>query len=459
VTEPASELPARFGSFYLFDRIGSGGMAEIYLSKTFTALGTDRLCVIKRILPQLNADASFCEMLVHEAKLCSHLSHANVVQTYDLGQFDGQYYIAMEYVEGFDLNQLLGLLSRAKLALPLQFALYIVIEALRGLNYAHRLPAPDGKPLGIIHRDVSPTNVLISTDGDVKLCDFGIAKAALGDMGKQHLDEYHLKGKFAYMAPEHVAGEEIDRRADLFAAAILLWELLSGRRLYKTKNEDETLRRAREAEIQPLVDRGFPVFEQLESLVNKALARDPDDRFQSGQEFIAALEDYMHTAGLIVSQLKLAEFLMDNFGEDLTRQRRERELNLGASIERLSESEPARESRPAVDDVQRRREADITASLLLPDEEDEDDGRPSTIPPDAPPKVIAESADPPEDQSSNGINQNDLVDPAEARSAKADEPAPPPAAEQQPRSPGKTAAWIILVTAIAAAACLIYFYD
>jgi serine/threonine-protein kinase len=446
VTEPAPELPARFGSFYLFDLIGSGGMAEIFLSKTFTSLGTERLCVIKRILPQLNADASFCEMLIHEAKLCSHLSHANAVQTFDLGQFDGQYYIAMEYVEGFDLNQLLGLLARAKLALPLQFALYILVEALRGLHYAHRLTAPDGKPLGIIHRDVSPTNVLISTDGDVKLCDFGIAKAALGDMDRRHLDEYHLKGKFAYMAPEHVAGEEIDRRADLFAAGILLWELLSGRRLYKTKDEDETLRRAREAEIQPLVDRGFPEFARLEAIVTKALDRNPEDRFQSGQEFIDALEDYMHAAGLIVSQLKLAEFLRDNFGEDLERQRRERERNLAASIERLSEPEPKRESSPGIDEAQRRREADITASLLLPDI-DEDEGRTSTIPPDAPPRVITqEEPEEPEPRAEELPEEPSVAPPA-------------PSGEQPQRSPGLVAAWIVLVAAIATAIGLIYFVD
>lgn len=438
MTETTTELPARFGSFYLFDLIGTGGMAEIYLSKTFTALGTDRLCVIKRILPQLNADLSFCEMLIHEAKLCSHLSHANVVQTFDLGQFDGQYYIAMEYVEGFDLNQLLGLLSRARIALPLQFALYIVVEVLRGLHYAHRLTGPEGKPLGIIHRDVSPTNVLISTDGDVKLCDFGIAKAALGDMDKRHLDEYHLKGKFAYMAPEHVAGEPIDQRADLFAAGILLWELLSGRRLYKTKDEDETLQRAREAEFQPLVDRGFPKFAQLEAVVERALTRDPKGRFQSGQEFIDALEDYMHRAGLIVSQLKLAEFLMENFGEDLTRQRRERERHLGASIERLSGASPRRDSRPGIDEAQRQREDDITASLLLPDYDEEEDeaGRSLSEPP--PP---AEAATEPEPRPVS-------------------EPAPHPApAKRAPeaRNPGLLAAWLILVGAIAVAAALIYF--
>jgi len=330
VTEGTQDqLPVRFGSYYLFDLIGKGGMAEIFLAKTFTSLGTERLCVIKRILPDLNADVTFCEMLIQEAKLCARLSHANVVQTYELGQIQGQYYIAMEYVEGVDLNRLLGLLSRAQIALPLQFALYIINEALRGLDYAHRLEGADGRPLRIIHRDVSPTNVLISTDGDVKLCDFGIAKVALDDVGgDRRMDEYHLKGKVAYMAPEHVGGKKIDRRADLFAAGILLWELLSGRRLYKTKDEDETLRRAKAADIPPLVDRGFPEYGMLAAMVDKALSRDPEQRFQTGLEFIRAIDDYMHAAGQIVSQLRFSNFLMDNFGESLMMQRRERERQL-----------------------------------------------------------------------------------------------------------------------------------
>lgn len=337
------QLPARFGSYYLFDLIGKGGMAEIFLAKTFTGLGTERLCVIKRILPHLNADTNFCEMLIQEAKLCARLSHANVVQTQELGQIEDNYYIAMEYVEGVDLNRLLGLLSRARIALPLQFALYILIEALRGLDYAHRLKDATGQELGIIHRDVSPTNVLISTEGEVKLCDFGIAKVALDDVGAEHhLDEYHLKGKVAYMAPEHVAGDKIDRRADLFAAGILLWELLSGRRLYKTKDEDETLRRAKAAKIPPLVDRGFPEYEMLAAVVHKALSKDPDQRFQTGQEFIQALEDYMHAAGQIVSQLRFSNFLMDNFGENLLQQRRERERSLAdlISFQKKDKGEP-----------------------------------------------------------------------------------------------------------------------
>jgi eukaryotic-like serine/threonine-protein kinase len=358
VIENPEQLPAQFGPYWLYELIGKGGMAEIFLAKTFTALGTERQCVIKRILPQLNADVAFCEMLIKEAKLCARLSHANIVQTHELGQIDGQFYIAMEYVEGVDLNRLLGLLSRLGTALPLQFALYIIVEALRGLDYAHRLSDSAGTPLGIIHRDVSPTNVLISTEGEVKLCDFGIAKVAFDEPdGEQRMDAYHLKGKVAYMAPEHVAGEPIDRRADLFAAGILLWELLQGRRLYKSKDEDETLRRAKAAEIPPLEDRGFKNREMLEAVAMKALARAPGDRFQTGGEFMRALEDYMHATQATVSQLKFADFLMENFGESLMQQRRERGRHLQELMRLRGEDEEARMSRVR---------ADITSSLTRP---------------------------------------------------------------------------------------------
>jgi len=375
VNETTIELPVRFGSYYLYDLIGKGGMAEIFLAKTFTELGTERLCVIKRILPELNEDKNFCEMLINEAKLCAQLSHANVVHTYELGQIDGQYYIAMEYVEGVDLNKLLGLLSRNRIALSLQFALYVIIETLRGLDYAHRLTDINDKQLGIIHRDVSPTNVLISTEGEIKLCDFGIAKVALDDVGAEHhLDEYHLKGKVAYMAPEHVAGKVIDRRADLFAVGILLWELLSGRRLYKTKDEAETLRRATEAEIPELADRGFPEYEMLAAIVKKALSKDPDLRFQNGQEFIRSIEDYLHVSGQIISQLRFADFLMENFGEALLQQRRERERYLAALMERMQEDEDSLLPKDTIEVSHPKLERDaITQSLLLESDSDDDE--------------------------------------------------------------------------------------
>jgi len=239
-------LPRRFGAYHLFDRIGRGGMADIYLAHASTGLGPARRVVVKEILPALCRDERFASMLIQEAKLVSQLRHANVVQVLDLGREHERLFIAMEYVEGFDLNQLLRRLSKRRIGIPMQFAMLVVRETLAALDYAHRAKSESGGSLGVVHRDVSPSNVLISFEGEVKLCDFGIAKAlsapavtgghdrpsdeATGERSK-------IAGKAAYMSPEHARGEELDGRADLFSAGILLWELCAGRRLYKGSEE------------------------------------------------------------------------------------------------------------------------------------------------------------------------------------------------------------------------------
>src|ERR1700689_2914015 len=228
-------LPRSFGRYALFDFIGKGGMAEIYLARQKTELGATRLCVVKQILPGLAGDSQFSEMLVHEAKLAARLSQANVVQVFDLGRADDRLFIAMEYVEGFDLNDLLGRCSRARVALPFELAVHVVREALRGLDYAHRRRDDAGRPLGIVHRDVSPSNLLVSFDGEVKVCDFGIAHAndTVRSGATRHELEEAIRGEAGYMSPEHARGESIDGRADVFAAGIVLWELAAGRRMYR----------------------------------------------------------------------------------------------------------------------------------------------------------------------------------------------------------------------------------
>src|SRR5579871_3049194 len=174
---PSLVLPRTFGRYALFDFIGRGGMAEIYLARERTEIGATRRCVVKQILPNFASDPKFSEMLVHEAKLAARLSHANVVQVLDLGREDERLFIAMEYVEGFDVNDLLRRCSQAKVPLPFSFAVHILREALKGLDYAHRRTDDQGRPLGLVHRDVSPSNLLVSFEGEVKVCDFGIARA------------------------------------------------------------------------------------------------------------------------------------------------------------------------------------------------------------------------------------------------------------------------------------------
>jgi serine/threonine protein kinase len=320
---PSLVLPRTFGRYALFDFIGRGGMAEIYLARERTEIGATRRCVVKQILPEFASDRKFSEMLVHEAKLAARLSHANVVHVLDLGREDGRLFIAMEYVEGFDVNDLLRRCSQAKVPLPFAFAILILREALRGLDYAHRRADDEGRPLGLVHRDVSPSNLLVSFEGEVKVCDFGIARAndALED-APQELDEV-IKGKAGYMSPEHARGEPIDARADVFAAGIVLWEMAAGRRLYRAV-DGSLLEQARQAQI-PELPSGLPGDEQLRQIVAKALSVDRDARYPSAAAMHRDLDEYAVRARLMTSPLKLGDWLTQTFGTDIVAQRRARE--------------------------------------------------------------------------------------------------------------------------------------
>ncbi len=333
--EAASRLPRKLGPYLLFDEIGKGGMAEIFLARASTELGGRRLYVVKQILPSLASHSQFAEMLVHEAKLAALLEHANIVKVTDLGRAGSELYIAMEYIEGFDLTDLLRRCTKQGVPMPLDFALAIVCAVLRGLDYAHRRTSDGGSPLGIVHRDVSPSNVLISFEGEVKLCDFGIAHAnqlvaaekpaAAGstpDPPSRARDA--LQGKAGYMSPEHARGEAIDARADVFGAGILLWELLSGRRMYQ-KDAGSLLDQARRAEIPPLATRGLPNEERLHAIAEKALARLREDRYASAAAMLRDLEGYMSEAHQAPSPLKLGAWLESSFGTEIVTWRRMRQ--------------------------------------------------------------------------------------------------------------------------------------
>ena len=323
----SAPLPRSFGRYLLFDFIGKGGMAEIFLARQKTELGAARLCVVKQILPSLTGDPKFSEMLVHEAKLAARLSHANVVQVFDLGRADDRLFIAMEYVEGFDLNDLLRRCSRAKVGLPFELAIHVVHEALRGLDYAHRRLDDEGKSLGIVHRDVSPSNLLVSFDGQVKVCDFGIARAndaILAGDAAHELDEA-IKGKAGYMSPEQAHGQPLDARADVFAAGIILWELASGRRLYRAGEAGSLIDQARRADIPELSAAGLPEAAKLRAIVGQALAREPAARYASAAVMLRDLEDYAMAARFMTSQLQLGDWLAKTFGEEILSRRRQRE--------------------------------------------------------------------------------------------------------------------------------------
>ncbi|HEV3191319.1 MAG TPA: serine/threonine-protein kinase [Polyangiaceae bacterium] len=325
---PSLVLPRAFGRYVLFDFIGRGGTAEAYLARQKTELGPSRRCVVKQIVPELASDRTFSEMLVHEAKLAARLNHANVVQVLDLGREDGRLFIAMEYVEGFDLNDLLRRCSRANVPLPFELGIHVVSEALKGLNYAHRRTDDAGRPLGIVHRDVSPSNLLVSFEGEVKVCDFGIAHAndTIGTSAAAHELGEALKGKAGYMSPEHARMQPIDARADVFAAGIILWELAAGRRLYRIVDGGASLLdQARRAEVPALPETTLPAADDLRRILSRALAPDRDARYLSASMMQRELEEYTILAKLMTSPLQLGEWLSKTFGEDIVSQRRARE--------------------------------------------------------------------------------------------------------------------------------------
>ncbi len=324
-------LPRSFGRYVLFDHIGRGGMADIFLARMRTGLGGGRNVVVKQVLPHLGGDAAFRAMLTDEAKLAAQLNHANVVQVFDFGEEGERLFIAMDYVEGFDLADMLKRLSRGRIPLPAEFAIFVVREVLRALDYAHRAKDERGAPLGIVHRDVSPSNVLVSFEGEVKLCDFGIARALEREGDEATVRRVRVAGKSAYMAPEHALGGAVDARSDLFAAGILLWELCAGRRLYKGRDE-ETLKLAQAAEVPRLPDRNLPAPEGLQRVLDKALARDPGARFASCAAFLEALETWAIEAKLMASPLRFGAFLTEHFAAEIVSLRRARERAAGEIV-------------------------------------------------------------------------------------------------------------------------------
>ena len=306
------------GRYEITERIAQGGMAEIYKGRALGADGFAKTVVIKRILPEYTQDAEFVAMFVHEAKIATLLDHPNIVQVFDLGKFGDEYFIIMELVDGPNLH---GAAVRAfKLEyrpFPLRECLFVIAEACKGLDYAHRKTGTLGEPLGIIHRDISPPNLLLSFDGSVKVADFGVAKAR--DQSVRTRTGV-LKGKFGYMSPEQASGVEIDRRSDVFSLGIVLWELLAGKRLFKGPTPLQTVERVIRCEVPPLTTYTPAMPPEVDAIVQKALAQDPAHRFQNCEEFGDALSDYLFAAALKVSARDLSQLLRHMFLGERTAQ-------------------------------------------------------------------------------------------------------------------------------------------
>ncbi len=312
----STALPAPFGRYQLLERLGSGGMAEVFKAKSFGVEGFEKILVIKRILPKLAAHAAFVDLFIQEAKLAVRLSHANVVQVFDLGRVEPErvgegpsYFMAMEYVAGLDLATLTGLARDAGVALPVELALYVAAEVAKGLDHAHRRRDEQLRPLGIVHRDVSPQNVLLSWEGEVKLTDFGIAKArdTLEDVGPG--GEHVLKGKASYMSPEQARGDVVDAATDQFSLGTVLYELLGGVHPFAEPTSAATLARVRDGRVAPLASVAPHVHAELLAIVSRAMSTSPADRFDGAGRLYEGLLAAAYSSGSRFGASDLAEFL------------------------------------------------------------------------------------------------------------------------------------------------------
>jgi len=292
------------GRYSIYERLGQGGMATVNRAEMRGLAGFRKLVALKRLHAHIAEDPSMVQLFVHEARLASHLRHPNVAQTYDLGRVDGTYFIAMEYIAGPTLKQLLHQSTTAAGPVPIPIALSILGQICDALDYAHNLCDDDGKPFGIIHRDVSPTNIIVSNTGVVKLIDFGIAKAAGSDKTKTGF----IKGKFAYMAPEYIEGQ-LDLRADLFGLGVIAHELLAGRPLFLAKTDFDTIARLREMPIQPPSRWNPEISRDLDDIVLTALQRTPDLRWQSASAMRKAIMNVVRSLGGPVTNHEVLEWV------------------------------------------------------------------------------------------------------------------------------------------------------
>jgi serine/threonine protein kinase len=293
----------QFGRYRLLERLGRGGMAEVYRAVVDGPKGFSRQLVIKRIFAECAKSERFVNILAAEARVSALLHHPAIVQVHELGQVEGEFYLAMELIEGCDLIELLDASVHANRILPPGLACHIIAELADGLAYAHALTDARGRRLDIVHRDVSPSNVMISSLGEVKLVDFGIAKAA-DHIGGDTTDVGVLKGKIGYLSPEQASGQPIDRRADIFALGVVFWECLTCERLFRSSSDLETLRRIRAAQVPPPSAKRPGLDPAVDRIVLGMLAQRQETRFQSCDEVVQALAPVKRRLGGSIAALR-----------------------------------------------------------------------------------------------------------------------------------------------------------
>jgi serine/threonine protein kinase len=298
------------GRYRLLERLGQGGMAEVFKAKSFGVEGFEKTLVIKRIRPELARSREFVDLFVHEAKLAVRLSHANIVQVFDLGVAPGtegvgtdapsSYYMAMEFVNGFDLATVLSRSHTQETPLPIDMCVFMTAEVAKGLDHAHRRRDEQMRPLGIVHRDVSPQNILLSLEGEVKVTDFGIAKAQ---------GALELQRKLSYMSPEQATGGPVDAQSDLFSLGVVLYECLTGINPFAATTPSETFRRLKAGEYSPVELLRSDAPPDLVAILKQAMAKDPAERFPSAGRMYEALLAFLYAHGRRYSAHDLADFL------------------------------------------------------------------------------------------------------------------------------------------------------
>ena len=340
-----------FGKYELLANIAQGGMAEVLLAKMHGAAGFEKLVVIKRLLEKLASDKQYVDMFLDEAKIAARLSHSNIVQVLELGEVDGQYFIAMEFLAGLNVSTLAKKAQARLRGMPQDLAAQLVAQAAAGLHYAHERRLPDGRPLGIIHRDVSPHNLVVTYEGLVKIVDFGIAKAA-DRMTKTATGM--IKGKFAYMSPEQCKNEELDRRSDVYALGIVFWECLTGRRLFRRESTYKTYEAIMQGAV-PVPSTVRPGIDpEYDRIALRALERNRDKRYQTAEALQDELEETLHKRAAmgtceILTRTDVEGYLEKNFGAEI---RNQREFLAKVGRGELAGPAPAEEAYPpAVDDA------------------------------------------------------------------------------------------------------------
>ena len=314
--------PIQFGKYRLLDKIAVGGMAELYCSKLTGVQGFEKLIAIKKILPNLSDQDSLITSFIDEAKLAALLHHENIVQIYDFGNMDNEYFIAMEFLFGKDLRTIRKAANNREQPLGMGNILYIISRICAGLDYSHNLKDLQGKPLNIIHRDINPQNILVTYEGQVKIIDYGIAKAASQNNKTR---ENLIKGKLAYMSPEQANGQTIDHRSDIFSTGIILYELLADRRMFEGETM-HVLSLVREAHYDPPEEVIPDLPAELNQILHRALAKDPDERYQSASEMLADLEEFAFELSLRPNTRSFAQYIKELFEEEFA----EEELALWA---------------------------------------------------------------------------------------------------------------------------------